>query len=460
MGSRNKGYDYDLIVIGSGSGGNVAASIVAKTGKRVAIADEAPKLGGECPNWACVPTKALLRAGEFLEMAHEAPKYGIKTGKVSVDWKKVKAYKDLVVSRTGTSSAESFFKSQNIDVLHGHAHFLDKHTVTIKRKRYTARKFLIASGTKSFIPPIKGIEEVGYITYEQALDVAKPPKSLAVIGGGAIGCEFAQIFNTFGSKVIQFEAFDRLLGREEPEVAELTKAIFTKKGIAVKTGTIVHSVEKKGAKKVLHFGDGTHKGTVSVDEVLIATGKVPNVDLGLENAGVKYTRHGIETNLTMQTSQTNIFAAGDVVGPYAFTHTAAYQSRLAGHNMFARKENRSRADYHNIPRCVFVSPEVASVGITEQEVRDHGIKPKIGLSAVNTIGRSNTENAKTGLIKIVCNQKGTILGASIVAPRAGEMIHELAVAIKYRAHAHDIADMIHAFPTWSEAVKLACAKVK
>lgn len=453
-------FDYDLIVIGSGSGGNVAAHIVAKKGKKVAIVDEASRLGGECPNWACVPTKALLRAAEFYAMAQEAPRYGINTGKLSVDYKKVKAYKDLVVSRTGTDNAEEFFNKNGITVIHGHGHFINSHTLSVSGKRYHARKFLIASGTKSFIPPVKGLAETGFIGYEQAIDLEEPPKSLAIIGGGAIGCEFAQVFSIFGATITIFEAGPRLLGREEPEVAELSKAIFMKHGVAVKTGTLVTSVELKNGKKILHYGEGSHSGQVTVDEILVAAGKVANTDMGLENAGVEYDRHGIKTNPYLQTTAKNIFAAGDVVGPYNFTHTAAYQSRLAGNNLFSNKSSWQKADYHNIPRCVFTSPEVASVGLTEEQVREHGIEPKIGMSPINIIGRSNTENRSSGMVKIVCNPAGTILGASIVCPRAGELMHELAVAIRYHAHAHDIANVVHAFPTWSEAVKIACANVK
>jgi len=169
-------YDYDLLVIGSGSGGNVAANTVAKAGQKVAIVDEAPKLGGECPNWACVPTKALLRAAEHYRMAKAAPDYGIDTGTLKVDYKRVKEYKDLVVSRTGTDKAEEFFNKNGIDVIRGHAHFIDEYTVSVAGKRYTAHKFLIATGTSNFIPPIKDIEDIGYITYEQAVEVGKLPK--------------------------------------------------------------------------------------------------------------------------------------------------------------------------------------------------------------------------------------------------------------------------------------------
>lgn len=453
-------YDYDLICIGSGAGGNVAANMAAKKGKKVAIVDEAPKLGGECPNMGCVPTKALLHAAEHFDMANNAGKYGVKTGKVTLDYKKVKAWKDLAVKRTGTDEAEEFFKSHGIDVIRGHGHFLDKHTISVKKKRYKARKFLIATGTKSFIPPIEDIRDVGYITYEEAINLEKLPKSMAVVGGGAIGCEFAELFATFGVKVTVFEAAPRLLAREEPEVSELLKALMNKKGIDVHTGTLVRKAEKKGTKKVLHFNDHNHAGQLTVDEVLIAAGKIPNTDLGLENAGVEFDHHGIKTDDYMKTTTKNIYAAGDVAGPYQFTHTASYQSRIAGNNLFSRKDHWQKVDYHNIPRCVFVSPEAAAVGLTQEQVEETGVKTKIGLAPINTIGRSNTEDHSSGLVKVVCNTKGTILGASIVAPHAGEMIHELAVAIKYRAHAHDIANMIHAFPTWSEAVKVACASVK
>jgi len=453
-------YDYDLLVIGSGSGGNVAANIAAKDGKKVAIVDEAPKLGGECPNWACVPTKALLRAAEHYRMAKNAGDYGISTGKLKVDYKQVKAYKDLVVSRTGTDKAEQFFNKQGIDVIHGHGHFIDTHTLSVAGKRYKAHKFLIASGTASFIPPIEGIEDVDYLTYEQAIDLNKPPKSMAIIGGGAIGCEFATIFNTFDVKVALFEAAPRLLAREEPETAELSKAIMDKQGIRIETDTIVEKVESHGKQIVLHYLSGDRRGKLTVDSILIAAGKKPNTQIGLENAGVEYDNHGIKTNEFMQTSAKHIFAAGDVVGPYQFTHTASYQSRIAGNNMITRKDNWQVTDYHSIPRCVFIEPEIASVGLTEQQIRDQGIVPRIGTAPISQIGRSNTENMRDGMVKVVTNQKGNILGASIVAPHAGEMIHELAVAIKFDIHAHEISNMVHAFPTWSEAIKVACGNIE
>lgn len=458
--SRAAPYDYDLISIGSGTGGSVGANYASKLGKKVAIVEQENVLGGECPNWACVPTKALLHSADIYETVNNASFYGINPGKISINYKKIKAWKDLVVSRTGTSHAEETFAKDGIDVLRGHAHFIDPHTISIDGKRYRSRKFLIASGTKNFIPPVEGLEESGYITFREAIDLQKIPKSIFIIGGGPIGCEFAQLFSSFGSKAHLIEVAPRLLGHEEPESADLIKAVFLKRKVDVVTNGKIYSIEKKGKKKSIKYSDGKTAHHIEVDEVLVASGKRPNVDFGLENAGVKYDKHGIKTNRFMQTSAKHIWAAGDVVGPYQFTHTAAYQSRLAGHNMFARKSACQAAYYNCIPRTVFTSPEVASVGTTEEEVRKHGGKPKIGMAPVSILGRANTSNQTTGLVKVVCSHKGVILGASIVAPRAGEMIHELALAVRFGHSAKEIANMIHAFPTWSEAVKVACAKVQ
>jgi pyruvate/2-oxoglutarate dehydrogenase complex dihydrolipoamide dehydrogenase (E3) component len=457
---RRSGFDYDLIAIGSGSGGSVGATHAAAKGKRVAIVEAERRLGGECPNWACVPTKALLVSADHYRNALTAERFGIRLGSVGYDYKKVRAWKDLVVERTGTAEAEAIFHDQKVDVIHGRAHFIDPHTIAVGEKRYRARKFLIGTGTHNFIPPIEGLAEVGYMTFRQAVDLPAPPKSLCIVGGGAIGCEFAELFSTFGSKVHLVEAAPRLLGREEPEAADLVKAIFEKKGVTVVTGANIHSVSKKASKKVVYYSDGVSSYSIEVDDILVASGMRPNVDIGLENAGVGYDKHGIKANKYLQTTAKHIYAAGDIVGPYQFTHTAAYQSALAANNMFGRPGSMVAADYSCIPRTVFTSPEVASVGITEAEMREAGIRPRIGMAPVSILGRANVTNKSSGLVKVICNRKGVIVGGAIVASRAGEMIHELAVAVHLRATAQQIAGMVHAFPTWSEAVKIACMHVR
>jgi pyruvate/2-oxoglutarate dehydrogenase complex dihydrolipoamide dehydrogenase (E3) component len=451
-------YDFDLIVIGSGSGGSVGAHFAAKKGKKVAVFEKHKVLGGECPNWACVPTKALLHAAETYQTVLGAEKYGIKTGSVGFDYKKVKAWKDLVVSRTGTSEGDQAFAEAGIAVYHAEARFVNKHTITANGRRFTANKFLIASGTTDFIPPIEGLEKTGYITFRRAIDLEKLPKSIFVIGGGAIGVEFAHLFNSFGSDVTLLEVAPRLLGREEPEAADLCKAIFNAKGVNAITGGTIFEIRKHGDKKLVSYSDGRSNFVAEVDEILVAAGKKPNTDLGLENANVEFNKRGIITDNFMKTTTNNIFAAGDVVGPYQFTHTASYQSRLAAHNMYSRT-NPIESDYTSIPRCVFMSPEIASVGLTEAEARAYKKPIKIGLVPISVVGRSNTSNQSTGFVKLVATQKGVIIGGTIVAPRAGEMIHEVALAIHNRDTAAQIASYVHAFPTWNEAIRVAATKI-
>lgn len=454
MANKPRQFDYDLLVIGSGAGGGVAAHIAIREGKNVAIVED-EKIGGECPNFGCVPTKALITAAEAYKSAKNGAQYGLKATNVSFNYLAVKKWQELAVYRTGTSEGEEAFAAEGIATIKGHAHFLNPHEVSVGKKRFTAKKFLIATGTKNFVPPIEGLKEAGFIGHREALNFSKLPKSLFIIGGGAIGCEFASIFNTFDVKITQAEFSPRLLAREDPEVGQLTKALFERDGITVHTSTEVVKVTTDRAMKVVHFKKDGKIHTARVEEVMIAAGQVPNTDLGLENAGVTYGRHGIEVNDMMQTSAKHIYAAGDVVGPYAFTHMASYQSRIASHNMF--KRNKIVAQYHAVPRCVFTSPEIAAVGITEAEAKERGIKIKTNAVPISVIGRANVSNESAGFVKVIASKTGVLLGASIIAPRAGEMMQELALAIHNGLKAEDVTATIHAFPTWSEAVRVACA---
>lgn len=455
---RPPSFDYDLIVIGTGSGGGVAAHTAAKAGKKVAVI-EAEKLGGECPNFGCVPTKALLQAAEIYTSAKEGARFGLKTGPISFDYKVVQAWREAAVRHTGTEEGEAFFESEGIKVIHGRAHFLDPWTVTIGSHRLRARQFLVASGTKSVVPPIPGLAESGFMTYREAIALTKLPKSLFVIGGGAIGCEFTQLFNTFGVEVHIADMTPRLLALEDAEAGELLGALFERRGVKIHTGVRITRVTTKGNLKTVYFERGGQTHQVSVEAILLASGKVANTDLGLENAGVVYDRGGIKVNDYMQTSNKHIYAAGDVVGPYRFTHTASYQSRIAVHNMYHR-ERKAKAKYHAVPRCVFTDPEIACVGVTEQQLKDKKYPYQKAAVPITVIGRANTSGVSTGFVKVMATKSGILLGATVVSPRAGEMIQELTLAIQYRMTARQVAETIHAFPTWSEAVRAACQRIK
>lgn len=455
---RRKSYDYDLIVLGSGGGGSVGAHYARSLGKKVALF-EPSDIGGECPNWACVPTKALLHAAATYETVLSAKDYGVSVGDVKVHYEKVKDWKDLVVSRTGASHGEETFHKDSIHLIKEKAEFISPHEVVAGGKTYSAAKFLLGTGSKEFIPPIEGLEDAGYITFKQAVDLKKVPESIVIFGGGAVGCEFAQLFSMFGSKVILVNRSERILGKEDQEVSELVTALFENRGITVMPSTVITKIAKRGDKKAVHLKHEHHEEVVrEVEEVLIATGKLPNLDFAPEKAGIHISDHRLRVNRYLQTNVSHIFAAGDLVGPFLFTHTANYQSYIAAHNAFAH--NKIVVDYRNIPRCIFVKPEVASVGIGEKEALDRGMRIKKGITPVAVIGRANTSNELDGFVKVITDEKGVIIGGSIVAPRAGEMIHELALAIELRAKAIQLADMIHAYPTYSEAVKIACSLVE
>jgi len=452
-----KKYDYDLIVLGSGSGGSVGAHYAHSLGKKVAIFEGAD-IGGECPNWACIPTKALLRAAEVKTLISEAYNFGVKVKDPTIDFDLVQDWRKLVVGRTGTDHGEEAFKKDGLHLIKEKAVFTSPHTVEAGGKEYSAAKFLIATGSKVFIPDIEGLKESGYITFKQAVALKEVPESMLIFGAGAVGCEFAQIYARFGCKVTLVNRSSQLLNKEDTEVSDLIKALFDNEGITVLTDTTMTKVEKHGKKKVVHLKTGTKEFFTEVEQLLIATGKIPELNFAPEAAGIELSQGRLKMNKYLQTSVSHIYAAGDIVGPYLFTHTGYYQSNIAAHNAFSSK--KVTPDYRVVPRAVFVSPEVASVGMSEKDALERGIRIKKGIAAIAILGRANTSNNFDGFVKVITDKNYTILGASIVASRAGEMIHELALAMQLRAKSTDVAKMIHAYPTYSEAIKIACSLVE
>lgn len=451
-------FDYDLIVIGSGAGGSVAATIANSAGKKVALV-EAGAMGGECPNIGCIPTKAMIRVAEIYADAKKASDYGLRSGAMGYNYPSIKAWKDRVVRRTGAAQGKQYYESLGVDVINGEAHFLTPYEITVNRRHYTAKNFVIATGTKTFVPPIDGLADVPYLTNVEALELNRPPKSIFIVGGGAIGCEFAQLFATFGSKVHIADIAPRLLIHEDEEVSNLVADIFRQRhGMDIISNAKVLSVEKEGLSKRVTYRVGERTHSVRVDEIMIASGKQAVVDFGLENAGVEYTPRNILTNDRLQTSSPHIYAAGDVAGPYMFTHTAIYQGRIAANNLLHPKK-QVEVDYRAVPRCIFLQPEIASVGTSEEECLKRALDYKKAIAPINIISRSNTADVKDGFVKVITDKYGVLVGASIVAPHAGEMIHELTLAVQMGLKASDVAGTLHAFPTWSEAVRVACAKV-
>jgi pyruvate/2-oxoglutarate dehydrogenase complex dihydrolipoamide dehydrogenase (E3) component len=455
--ARNK-YDYDLIVLGSGAGGSVAADIVAASGKRVALI-ESDTLGGEAANWGDVPTKALLQAANVYDTAKRGAPFGIRSAAVGYNYPSVKAWKDLAVRRTGVASSDRYYQSRGIGVYRGAAHFISPHEISVNRRHLSAENFLIATGSHWIVPDIEGLDKVPYLTARTALDLVRPPKSLFIIGGGAVGAEFAELFSTFGTKVYIADMTPRLLPKEDEEVSELIEEHFsTTRGMTVLTKSKVLKVAKEGIVTRVTYLRGDEQHSVKVDHVLVAAGKMPTVDIGLENAGVEYTPKGIAVNDYLQTSASHIYAAGDVIGSNMYTHVGVYESRVVAHNLTNR--NKLIPDYRAVPHVTFTTPEVASVGLNAADCLKRDLAVKTAIAPISIIGRANIANQKEGFVKVITDRKGVLLGATIVSPHAGEMIHELGLAIHHEMTAYDVASVMHAFPSWSEAVRVACGKIK
>lgn len=452
-----KKYDFDLIVIGSGAGGSVGAHYAADKGKRVGLFEKGA-IGGECPNFACVPTKALLHVAHINETVKHAEKFGIDISSSKIDYAKVHRYKNLVVSRTGAAHGEESFKRERVTLIREKAEFISPHEVKANGKVYSADKFLVATGTVPMIPPIDGLKETGYLTFKEAIDLKELPDSLFILGGGVVACELSQIFRSMGSKVTIAIRGDKLLNREEEEVQDLVGALFENDGIKILSNTSVIKVEKNGKKKKITYRIKSQTHTTEVDDIIVATGKTPVLSFAPEEAGIEIEHHKIVTNEFLQTTMPNIYVAGDLAGPYLFTHTGYYQSYIAAHNAFSNK--KIEPDYRVIPRCVFTSPEIASVGITQKQAEEDGIKVKVGIAPIAILGRANTSSEMDGFVKLVVDKKDRILGAAIVAPNAGEMIHTVAIAMKMKAKSVDLANMIVAYPTFSEGIKLAANSIE
>ena len=316
----------------------------------------------------------------------------------------------------------------------------------------------MATGSKSFIPDIPGLEEAGYITYKEALNLNQLPKTILIYGGGAIACEFANIFAHFGTRVTLVNRSEKILSKEDPEVSDLIKTLFEKNGVSVLTNTVVTKVEKKGNQKAVYIKQGINESVGEFDELLIAIGKVPCLDFNPEKAGIKLKDNKLKMNKTLQTSVPHIYAAGDIVGPYLFTNTSSFQSYVAAQNLFST--DKSIPDYSVVPRCIFLMEEVATVGITEPQAIAKKMKIKKAVVPMSMLSRANTTNSFDGFVKIITDKKGVIIGGTIIASRAGEMIHEVALAIKCGVKAEELADMIHAYPTFSEGIKIACSMIE
>ena len=442
----------DILIIGGGSGGYVAAIRAAQLGAKVALIEK-DTLGGTCLNRGCIPTKCFLQSASVLQQVRKANSFGILVENSSLDFKAVSALKEKVVRRS-VDSVSLLMAKNKITVIKGSATIAGWGEVQVvgdEQRMIKAKKVIIATGSQPASIPIEGINQQGVIDSNEALAIEQVPKSMIIIGGGVIGLEFAQIFHRMNTKVTVIEMMPQVLPNEDTEIAQILEELLTEEGIDIYTSTQVHSIgaNEQGDKTVL-FTTPQGESKLTANKVLVAVGRSPYIkDLGLEKLGINLDRRRIIVNERMETNATDVYAIGDVTGGAMLAHVATAEGRCAAQNAMGID---SEMDYRAVPRCIWTSPEVAAVGLTEKEARERYDNIRVGKFPFKGSGKAWIFGETDGIVKIITEEKhGQILGAHIIGPRATNLIAEATLAIKLGATAEDIKQTIHAHPTLSEA---------
>lgn len=467
--TKPKTFDRNLIVIGGGAGGLVSAYIAATVKAKVTLI-EANKMGGDCLNYGCIPSKALIKSAKVAQQMRHAEHYGLDSSEPTFSFKKVMARVHDVISKIEPHDSVERYTALGVDVVQGYAQLIDPWTVEIKlndggTQRLTARSIVLATGARPFVPDLPGLNDVGYYTsdnlWEEFAKFDEPPKRLVVLGGGPIGSELAQSFARLGSNVTQVERATRIMAREDEEVSALVQESMRSDGVTILTSHNAIRCEREGdIKRLIVEKDGIET-VIEFDALLCAVGRQARLEgYGLENLGVE-TNRTIVTNDYLETLFPNIFAVGDVAGPYQFTHVAAHQAWFAAVNALFGTFKKFRADYRVIPWATFVDPEVARVGLSEQDAKDQGIAYEMVRYGLDDLDRAIAESATKGFVKVLTVPgKDKILGVTMVGEHSGELLAEFVLAMKHGLGLNKILGTIHTYPTWAESNKYAAGEWK
>ena len=459
---KPKSFDRNLIVIGAGSAGLVTSYIAAAVKSKVTLIEK-HKMGGDCLNTGCVPSKALIRSAHFLAQAQRAQSLGFKSAQVDFEFADVFERIQRVIKTIEPHDSMERYTQLGVECIQGSARISSPYTVEVNGQTLTTKNIVIATGARPQIPTIPGIEKMGYLTSDTVWNLRQSPNHLLVLGAGPIGCELVQAFARLRVPVTLVLRGERILKNEDPEVSELIIERFRSEGITVLTG---HALKRfyleDGVKKLLCRYKG-QEVTLTFDQLLVATGRQANVDgFGLEELGVTLRHNGtVEANDFLQTNFPNLYVCGDVTGPYQFTHTAAHQAWYVAVNALFSPFKRFRVDYSVIPWCTFTDPEVARVGINESEAKQRNIPYEITTYGLDDLDRAITDEEAHGFVKILTVPgKDRILGATIVGSHSGELITEFVSAMKHKIGLNNILGTIHIYPTFSEANKYTAGNWK
>jgi pyruvate/2-oxoglutarate dehydrogenase complex dihydrolipoamide dehydrogenase (E3) component len=466
---RPQTFDRNLIVIGGGAGGLVSAYIAAAVKAKVTLI-EVHKMGGDCLNYGCVPSKALIKSAKLAHQMRHASNYGLSDSAPSFSFKAVMQRVHDVIKAIEPHDSIERYTGLGVEVLQGYGKLVNPWTVEVAlndgtTQRLTARSIVIAAGARPFVPPLLGLDDVGYVTsdtlWDEFAQLDEVPKRLVVLGGGPIGCELAQSFARLGSHVTQVEMGARIMVREDAEVSELAKASLQADGVQVLTGHKALRCEMVDGEKTLVVEHAGAEKRIVFDQLLCAVGRVARLQgYGLEDLGIP-THRTVETNEYLQTIYPNIYAAGDVAGPFQFTHTAAHQAWYAAVNALFGEWKLFKADYSVIPWATFIDPEVARVGLNEQEAKEKNIPYEVTKYGIDDLDRAIADSEAHGFVKVLTVPgKDKILGVTIVGAHAADFLAEYVLAMKHGLGLNKILGTIHTYPTMSEANKYAAGEWK
>jgi pyruvate/2-oxoglutarate dehydrogenase complex dihydrolipoamide dehydrogenase (E3) component/uncharacterized membrane protein YdjX (TVP38/TMEM64 family) len=466
---RPQTFDRNLIVIGGGAGGLVSAYIAAAVKAKVTLI-EAHKMGGDCLNYGCVPSKALIKSAKLAHQMRHASNYGLSDVAPSFSFKAVMQRVHDVIAAIEPHDSIERYAGLGVEVLQGYGRLVNPWTVEVAlndgtTQRLTARSIVIAAGARPFVPPLPGLDDVGYVTSDTLWDefakLDEVPQRLVVLGGGPIGCELAQSFARLGSHVTQVEMGARIMVREDAEVSELAKAALEADGVQVLTGHKALRCEMVNGEKTLVVEHAGAEKCIAFDQLLCAVGRVARLQgYGLEDLGIP-THRTIETNEYLQTIYPNIYAAGDVAGPFQFTHTAAHQAWYAAVNALFGEWKLFKADYSVIPWATFIDPEVARVGLNEQDAKEKNIPYEVTKYGIDDLDRAIADSEAHGFVKVLTVPgKDKILGVTIVGAHAADLLAEYVLAMKHGLGLNKILGTIHTYPTMAEANKYAAGEWK
>lgn len=450
-------FDRNLVVIGAGSAGLVCAYIAAAVKAKVTLIEK-ERMGGDCLNTGCIPSKALLRSARFLSDARRSQEFGVRSARVEFDFADIMERAQRLIAVIAPHDSVERYAGLGVECLQGEARITSPYTVEASGRVLTTHTIIIASGARPSIPPIPGLDRIAYLTSDTIWGLRELPRRLAVLGGGPIGCELAQAFARFGSQVTLVEMLPRLLSREDPEISALVQERFQAEGVRVLVGHKAKAFLREDDQQWLVCECNGQEARIPFDQVLIALGRTANTaGFGLEDLGIALTPAGtIEVNDYLQTRLPNIYAVGDVVGPYQFTHTAAHQAWFATVNALFGGLKKFKVDYSVIPWATFTEPEVARVGLNEQEAREKGVPYEVARFDMAELDRAIVDSEAHGLVKVLTTPgKDRILGATIVGAHAGDSIIEYVTAMRHNLGLNKILSTIHIYPTLAEANKYA-----